>query len=239
MADSNDIKVLLVGGLGNIGRRYHAILKNMGAKVCVYDIYDTYSNKPHEYDKFPLVHFYDITHIIIASPTNTHIEYLKEYLGHNIPVLCEKPMGGDMESLLKLSKHPNIDKVKMVCNWLFLDPVEMKNPGLNTIKYDYFNTGKESIEFNMAQAVYLDNNCSVKTDSATFKLSINDIKISLYEMEMSYIWMLYKFIYYKNTILFQHTRNGEFFSKSIDLWNIEDAIKMCEKIKLWKENYYG
>lgn len=81
------MKILIVG-YGSAGKAHHENLQNIGGvDVDVYDPMISPKQIPvklPEYDGF-----------IIASPSQTHLAYLNQFVSYGKPILCEKPICSD------------------------------------------------------------------------------------------------------------------------------------------------
>jgi len=69
--------ITILGGYGNMGSRYGAILKKLGVDFLVADI-----NVPVDLKR--------TTGLIIATPTDSHLSDIERF--HGLPILCEKPI---------------------------------------------------------------------------------------------------------------------------------------------------
>lgn len=141
-------KILICGHLGNMGRRYEAIVKHLGHEVIGKDLEDQVGVQ--RFDK-----------VIVATPTENHLEHCEELAEYNIPFLCEKPVSKDPKEIDKLMGKQGY----MVNNWAFVFPGIRLLPGNNNIEYDFYNTGKDGVEWDCIQTIYLANKISIKTDS--------------------------------------------------------------------------
>ena len=93
---------IAVLGCGRIGQMHakNVALHEMTSLACVYDINEEFANKvaldlgvrsavTNDSEIFSNA---DIDAILIASPTDTHIEFIEKSVAANKPVLCEKPI---------------------------------------------------------------------------------------------------------------------------------------------------
>lgn len=189
--------VLIVGELGNMGKRYKTILDFLKIENKGIDLGERI---PKHWDS-----------CIVTTPTDTHYDVVKNLEIFKRPILCEKP----------LSKNPNeIKKLKgdifLVCNWKFVFPYDLYADE-NKCRYNFYNTGKDGIIWDLCQLIYLDEDIPIiDNDSPIFAASINGIPVSLEMIQWSYIRML------------DLWANGKYDR----FWNLEDALKMTEKVKL-------
>ena len=190
------MQILLIGGYGSIGRRYAAILKNLKANFDIYDITVRTEPKFEKYDAF-----------IIASPTDTHLDYLKKLQVYQRPILCEKPVSktpGDI---------PEIDNAFVVCNYFYVAQMLNIQPPYK-IFYDFYNTGKDGMYWDCCQLIYMDPKMKLRMNSHRWNLNINDNWIKFRNLEEAYFRMISDFIY----------------GKYENLWTLKDAKKMSQAV---------
>jgi hypothetical protein len=169
------MKIAIVGSNGSIGRRYCACLDFLGYDVVKIDL-----PRPSVMPSFDRA--------IIATPTNSHYENLREFLTYKIPVLIEKPVS---KSLREISLLISLDKMnfsRVVCNWKFVPGMREHS---NLITYNNYYTGQDGTMWDMCQIVYLSNgSCKIETTSPVFKCTVNKLNVTLLDIERSYIFML-------------------------------------------------
>ncbi len=97
---------IAVLGCGRIGQMHarNIDLHEMTSLACVYDINEQFANKvasdlgvPTVKDDSKIFSNSEIDAILIASATNTHIEFIEKSVAANKPVLCEKPIDLDIK----------------------------------------------------------------------------------------------------------------------------------------------
>ena len=206
------MKALVIGNLGSIGSRYCAILKYLGVDWVGVDIQGTV-----EYD--------DITHAIIATPTETHYEKILQIASLGIDnILCEKPLVQDLKLFPYFNGIRSALDIRMVCNWKYALP-----PGALDIHYANYNTGKDGTGWDCIQLIYLARNLTIDTEQPFFSCKTVDPTcnckkdISLTDIEQSYITMI------------KHWLELDGFKN--DLWDLSDSLKATEKTLKWiKEN---
>jgi hypothetical protein len=190
--------VIVLGANGSIGRRYCAILKYLKIPFDVYDSQEFW--KPTD----------NFSHVIVATPTDTHGEYVKRLAESGHWSLIEKPLTKDRQELEELKKHQDSERIFSVCN-LRYTCLNFQKPV--TIEYDFYNTGKDGTVWDCIQLFYMDKQAKIRTNSPFLKFRINHVSITHRMVEESYIKMLQDFLSYK-------TKN---------LWSMKDAVKMCEE----------
>lgn len=190
------MKVLLIGGLGSIGKRYAAILRNLKVNFDTYDITVRFEPKFENYDSF-----------IVATPTDTHLDYLKKLKSFGRPILCEKPISKNVDDI------PTDLDAYVVCNYLYV--VRMLNlPSPFKIFYDYYNTGKDGMHWDCCQLIYLDPQAKLRTNSHRWNLNVNDNWIKYRNLEEAYYRMISDFV----------------FDKRGQLWTMTDAKRMSQAV---------
>lgn len=110
------MKCLLVG-YGSIGSRYAKIIKSFNLK---YLIFDKYKRGKYIINDFNQIDFRDVTHAIICTPTNMHVEIAKKILKKKIckKILIEKPLSHKLDGIPELKRliKKNSAKVFVVSN---------------------------------------------------------------------------------------------------------------------------
>lgn len=192
------MKVLVIGAKGSIGRRYCAILKHIGVK---YEVW--------EYPKTPrlLLETYEgsVDMAIVASPTDTHGEYCGALMDMDMPFLCEKPLSKNIDvcmSLARKQKMYGLTKCNVVNNYWFLFN---KLAPMKSIYYDYYNTGRDGIEWDLCQLIaYADErglSFDYDTSSPIWTLKVDGAIVPYDRLEQSYIDMVYSWLHQQGDLL--------------------------------------
>ena len=101
------IKIAVLG-CGRIGQMHakNVALHEKTSLACVYDINQDFANKVASElgvsavtDDNEIFSNAEIDAILIASPTNTHIEFIEKSVAAKKPVLCEKPIDLDIDKV--------------------------------------------------------------------------------------------------------------------------------------------
>ena len=101
------IKIAVLG-CGRIGQMHakNVALHEKTSLACVYDINQEFANKVASElgvsavtDDNEIFSNAEIDAILIASPTNTHIEFIEKSVAAKKPVLCEKPIDLDIDKV--------------------------------------------------------------------------------------------------------------------------------------------
>lgn len=178
------MKLLLLGAEGSIGRRYKAIFNNYDYNYAPYDI-TTHKDKVEKYiqDK-------EITHILIATPTRTHLNYLWliNDLRPDVKVLCEKPITTDVKGLEEFLKECHLD-LTMVCNYAYVEDLECTS--LSDTSYNFYNSGNDGLAWDCIQLIALaKGDISLSTQSPIWGAEINGYRVYKEGIDFSYCKML-------------------------------------------------
>lgn len=178
-------KVFIVGINGNMGSRYSAILKYCfniepdGTDIDLEDDFDFYIiGDPKEADG-----------IILASPTEFHLQDLAEYLNYGVPILCEKPLTTDLEKLEEFAfKHSDkLHLIQMVNQYNFL--TEKTDEG--ETYYNYFKTGNDGIYWDCINLIGLaKKRPKLQNTSPLWECKINGRNLSSLDMDNAYVRMI-------------------------------------------------
>lgn len=201
--------VVLIGN-GSIGKRYAAILRNLGVE---FDIYDStaHTERVSEWTKYDKA--------IVATPTETHTQICMELIFAKVPFLCEKPFTKDIRKAAILREAAETLGVPgfVVNNYGFVT----RGRWPQDLTYDFYNTGKDGIVWDVCQLVYLAKlyraNLIVEKHSFTWDFYIDKEKIEYARIERSYEEMISMF-------LSGHTQG---------LWNLKAAVEMeaiCQEL---------
>ena len=194
--------ILLLGANGSIGRRYQAVLKALGEPYCAVDI----GTQEPDWNL--------VTKAIIATPTGLHFEHCEEMIERGLPFLCEKPLDKNPFSSYILQSSAKACDVSgfIVNNYRFA--TLGVNGDENLIAYDFYNTGKDGLIWDVCQLVYLAHleRCELRVyrESFTWNLSYKGHAIRYRAIEYSYFDMVKAFI------------NEQWG----DLWTLQDAHEM-------------
>ena len=161
-------KVFLVGYNGNMARRYRACLDYLGIEHCGVDLGGFESGVIAQCDG-----------IIIATPTQSHMDMIKRYSAFDKPILVEKPIS--LEPFIL-----NGGNVQMVNQYAFCGPF----PGGDTF-YNNWNTGKDGLAWDCINIIGLaKGRVSLENTSPIWKCCINGKDLTLADVDMSYINMI-------------------------------------------------
>jgi hypothetical protein len=174
--------IYLIGANGNMGRRYACILRYLKHDYIDLDI--------HNYDALDIVaKEINPTHFIIATPTETHMDIIKEVDKYNVPILCEKPLAKNLKEIKEIEgvKSP----LSMVWNYEFV-PYKIFKKGDTC--YNYYNSGKDGLVWDCVQLISLaQGKITLSNSSPRWKVVINSTNIDRAEIDNSYISMIANF----------------------------------------------
>lgn len=167
------MKIFIFGNKGNMGRRYTAILRELGHKVYGADIDDPQLDL-NQFDGF-----------IIATPTSTHLEYIDFLKPFNKPILCEKPIINKAEDLPKLVElmQERVD-ISMVSQYDYYLLSEAK---MKTV-YNYYNHGKDGLAWDCINIIWPAKDQIILNEySPIWECVINGMCLNLGKMDQAYI----------------------------------------------------
>lgn len=191
---------LILGHLGSMGKRYGAILNHLKEP---WDGWDPLSNKPpklpQDYDRF-----------IIASPTNTHMAWLRELECHGKPVLCEKPISKDLKEVEEILRFRCPLTLQMQYSWL----VNRHSSGRSY--YDFYHHGSDGLIWDCFQIIALaTGKVELAETSPIWRCVINGSHLQRNDMDWAYVqhvktWLSGAELHTPQQILKWHSKVWEF-----------------------------
>lgn len=170
------MKICIVGGYGNMGSRYHAILKMLGHESISWDI-----------DFEPSLE--DVDRFIVATPTDTHYKILERLVRLGKPILCEKPVTKSMGELMSLRALCSLYETPFSCVMQYCWVVDPNLTGSS--HYDYFKHGPDGMPWDMMQIIALSKErCVIGEDSPIWDCVINGQRLNIMSMDFAYIEMI-------------------------------------------------
>jgi hypothetical protein len=210
-------KTLVVGSKGSMGRRFIAVLRYLQQDYLEADLGDPWWE-------------WDFDRVILATPTNRHVEDLDLAIFKGKPILCEKPiaLSSDAVSVLaQKARNAGVD-VRMCCNWLYAISLALrrsKGPkgqegaiavmGEMSMAYDYYNSGKDGFFWDCIQLLYMAGRFKYSRRSPAMDLTVDGYEVSLGHVEESYVMMVSQWIH----------------GDKEKLWSLEDALKASQKVE--------
>ena len=173
-------RVFIAGIKGNMGKRYTAILRSLNIDYVGCDPYDNEAIK--EGMKVS-------DGVIIATPTCTHIDLLREFMHYGKPILCEKPFTTNIVELMKFhaesTEYHNL--ISMVNQYALLWHRDSEGETF----YNYFKTGNDGLAYDCVNLIgQARGKVEVLDDSPIWMCQINGQKLHLSDIDMSYISMI-------------------------------------------------
>jgi hypothetical protein len=172
------MSILILGSEGSMGKRYQAILKFLNQDYVCKD--KIHSEFPDEYltEK--------IDGVIIATPTDTHLELIQQYLRYGVPILCEKPVTKHLAELKALGYELRSSRTpfRMMYQYQCLDYPTSKGVSW----YDYFRHGNDGLVWDCLQVIGLARGAvNLAEESPIWDCSLNGKALSLSQMDLAYI----------------------------------------------------
>lgn len=170
--------VLVIGNQGNMGRRYSAILKYLGLKARGLD-------KDWDLDKLES-EMSKVSGVIIATPTEWHVPWIRMLAPYNLPIMCEKPVTKDLHELkLALEYTENCGTpINMVYQY---SELASRNSKGSTF-YNYWNHGRDGLVWDCIQIIGLANGkVSLEEKSPLWQCQINGQPLNVGNMDRAYV----------------------------------------------------
>ncbi len=213
-------RIVVIGGLGNMGRRYLAILAHLGYEAHPIDLEE--SQRQRE------VLFQKARGVIIATPTPDHCRRVLEVVSlsrrNDIPILCEKPLTTDiqqLDGLLRIARRDGYN-LQMVNQYKHLRGYSSEyneaEPSRYGSHYRYFNSGRDGLAWNCINILGLSKGrCQLTETSPLWSCRINGVWLSLSDMDDAYITMVNRWVQDPQPNLdyieFSHRKVHDFVSK--------------------------
>jgi len=202
-------KVLIVGSEGNMGSRYRIICNSLGVEVFGID------KGLNDFNDL-LKEIMTVDGIIIATPTATHLDFLKTLHKTNLPILCEKPLTTDIK---KLTEFFNEDfhkksKIRMVNQYEYM----ISEDDIGSSYYNYFKHGSDGLGWDHINIIGLaKGDVQIGENSAVWQCQINGAELCIADMDHAYIAMIEDWMQKPDGdlayILEAHTKVSEFLSR--------------------------
>lgn len=179
--------IALIGSEGSMGLRYQTILNYLREPFVALDKAKPDSamiiKKASACDK-----------IIIATPTITHMEYLRAFLPLKKPILCEKPVWKNLDELIDLHAECNRN------GWSYNMVMQYKEYDISQdtgrwSSYNYFRHGDDGKAWDCMQTIGLAKGpVWIKEDSPVWECTINGRSLAFNFMDRAYVIHTMKFI---------------------------------------------
>lgn len=173
------MSILVVGAKGNMGKRYKAILKFIGKDFVEID---------QEHNRHYAMECARRSEgIIIATPTATHADVIRQYIPAGRPILCEKPVTKNIPELKSL-----MDEIKSstsVFRMIYQYQMLIDRNRIGKCLYNYFKHGDDGLIWDCMQIIGLSRSePELKETSPIWTCIINGKALSLHDMDAAYIY---------------------------------------------------
>lgn len=178
--------VLVLGGLGNMGRRYSCILRSIGVNPIQIDAKDGSIFGLEEAVK-------KSEGIIIATPTEMHASDIMDLSTIGLPILVEKPIHTNMFSVEHCVKEcqKNRTPLKMINQYKHL--IDDRDVGLTV--YNYWNHGKDGLAWDCISVVALAKGEVILHESSPiWTCRINGRLLDPAKMDVAYVTMVTEWV---------------------------------------------
>lgn len=206
-------KVFISGINGNMGKRYSAILRYLDIPYTGMDREETFGQQVAY-----CLHDKDVDGVIIATPTNTHIDAISWFSSLKKPMLCEKPI-----SLSPFDISESTRKyLTMVNQYKYIDLTSgSEGQGLDGITfYDYYHSGSDGIFWDCINIIGLSKSgIHIDNKSPVWKCLINGNLLNREAVDRAYISMV------KDWVL-NHESNFDYIVKSH-----KKVLKLLDSLK--------
>jgi hypothetical protein len=176
-------RVFIVGFNGNMARRYRAILNHLNIYNSGIDIGHTVHEKDLECAEG----------IIIATPTERHIDDILFYSRYKVPILCEKALSKNIERVykcLEFCKEKEVN-LQMVNNYAFWG----NTLGSGRTYYNFFKTGNDGLAYDVINIIGLANGkIKIENTSPIWTCEINGNKFNFGDVNHSYLSMISRWL---------------------------------------------
>lgn len=168
------MSTLIVGSEGSMGKRYQAILTYLGQYFINCDL-----KTPSEFNED------EVTRVILATPTSTHLDMILKYSDLGVPILCEKPISKLLRDTENLVDHCARKGARLS---MMMQYRQLKRGLAGSSYYNYFRHGNDGLTWDCFQIIALANGpIELREDSPIWKCEINNVTINLSEMDWAYV----------------------------------------------------
>lgn len=172
------MSILIVGAQGSMGKRYQCILNYLEKPFECVDQYDELRDIKKIAQRS--------SGIIIATPTDTHVKYIREFLPYQKPILCEKPITKDISELKALQDE--ITESKTPFRMMFQYEILADTNRLGASRYNYFRHGNDGLVWDCLQIIGLARGeIKLAETSPVWSCGINGKTLNLAHMDAAYI----------------------------------------------------
>lgn len=174
-------RVCILGGKGNMGRRYATVLRYLGIYPLPIDLDATLQERRHALGC--------CEGIVIATPTKQHYWDVLELAALRKPLLVEKPLATNMKHVgnaVELCRSLGTS-LAMINQYMKLDDPSSEGPSF----YDYWNHGRDGFAWDCISVVALARgSISLAEKSPLWRCQLNGKRLSVADMDTAYIEMI-------------------------------------------------
>lgn len=179
------MSILIVGTHGSMGKRYEAILRYLGKQFVGVD-------KEHN-RHYVNEQAAKADGIIIATPTDTHAEYIERFAPLSKPILCEKPVTKSIDELNRLLE--TVKSHKTPFRMMYQYKVLATQSSIGKSHYDYFRHGSDGLVWDCLQIIGLARGeLRLGEASPVWSCVINGRTLNLAHMDAAYIAYVQKWL---------------------------------------------
>ena len=161
-----------------MGKRYRAVLDYLGKEYVAVD-------KEHN-RHFVAAAAQESDGIIIATPTDTHVDLIRQFGQHEKPILCEKPITKDVKALRKVVA--DLDPARSPLTMVYQYSVLADRFSQGWSYYNYFKHGTDGLAWDCLQIIGLARGeVDLAEDSPVWRCRLNGKSINLGKMDRAYI----------------------------------------------------
>jgi hypothetical protein len=204
--------IALIGSEGSMGRRYQAIFNHLKVPYLALDRTrpdaDQIIKKAIACDR-----------ALIATPTETHVEYLRALLPFGKPILCEKPVCKSLEEIEDL--HAECVRHGWRYNMVMqYTEYEVSRAPERLSFYNYFRHGNDGLVWDCMQIIALARGeVALSEKSPYWECTINGQKLNFTFMDHAYVMHIQKWL-------------AGALTQSMD-----DILEIHRKVHAFKERY--
>lgn len=174
--------VMILGGLGNMGRRYACVLRSIGVNPMPIDKKDGSLLGIEEAVK-------KADGIIIATPTECHAADILDLSDLGIPILVEKPIHDGMFTVEHCVKECQKNRTPLVMINQYKHLVDNRDTGLTI--YNYWNHGRDGLAWDCISVVALAKSEVILHESSPIWVCrINGRLLDQAKMDVAYVSMI-------------------------------------------------
>jgi hypothetical protein len=157
-----------------MGRRYQAILRHLGRRVCPLDV----EARPAEVERLAR----HAEGIVLATPTGTHAAYCQLLEALAVPLLCEKPVTMDLPTLEVILRRPG--PFAMMAQYAMLD-----DPAASwETAYNFYQSGSDGLAWDCVTLLGLARGpVTLRAESPVWRCRLNGRALTLDAVGQAYV----------------------------------------------------